>query len=116
MLLVCPQEVCWRGAETKKPTARFASGGGFETFSSLLAVSPGARSDRSLHNSGLRRSRNGRRRRGGLHSLRGQGQHAERIPQLSTFPIKKSSWLSLGCLLRASRALLRRLPVANWSR
>src|SRR5215831_16895388 len=33
------------GAETKKPTARIASGGGLETFSSWLAVSPRARSD-----------------------------------------------------------------------
>lgn len=61
------------GAETKKPTASSLPAVGSKLFLALLAVSPGARSDRSLHNSG--RSRSGRRRRA-LHSLRGKGQHA----------------------------------------
>ena len=63
------------GAKTKKPTARFASGDGLETFSSWLAASPRARSDCSGLNS--RRNRRGSLpRRPGGHSLRGASQHA----------------------------------------
>src|SRR6266849_119484 len=61
------------GAEKKKPTARFASGGGLETFSSLLAVSPRAGSGNSL----LSRSRGNRHARLGGNSLGGYGHHSE---------------------------------------
>ena len=49
----------------KKPTARFASGGGLETLLVLLAVSTLAGSARSLslNNNGGRRRGNGRHRR-----------------------------------------------------
>ena len=57
----------------KKPTAGFASGGGLETFSSLLAVSPRAGSENSL----LRLSRGNRHRRRSGNSLRRDGNHAE---------------------------------------
>src|SRR6266513_1975096 len=64
------------GAQKKKPTAGFASGGGLETFSSLLAVSPRARSGNSRHS----RSRLGRR---SSNSLSGDGQHTNaKITQL----------------------------------
>src|SRR6266849_3246439 len=62
------------GAEKKKPTARFASGGGLETFSSLLAVSPRAGSENNL----LSRSRGNRHGRLGRNSLSGDGYHCER--------------------------------------
>jgi hypothetical protein len=51
----------------KKPTAGFASGGGLETFSSLLEVSPRAGSGRSRRNRRRSRSRNN-----------GLGRHRER--------------------------------------
>src|ERR1700722_13591670 len=52
------------GGEKKKPTARFASGGGFETLLVLLAVSDLAGSARSLslNNGGGRRRVHGRHR------------------------------------------------------
>src|SRR5580692_6504827 len=56
----------------KKPTANFASGGGLETFTSLLAVSPRAGSENSL----LRLSRGNRHRRRSGNSLRRDGNHA----------------------------------------
>src|SRR5580704_7573691 len=59
------------GGLNKKPTARFASGGGLETFSSLLAVSPRAGSENSL----LRLSRGNRHRRRSGNSLRRDGNH-----------------------------------------
>ena len=49
----------------KKPTARFASGGGFETFGIFLVSSLAVSGNR------LRRSRNNRRRRGS-HALSGE--------------------------------------------
>src|SRR6266446_7307498 len=61
------------GGLKKKPTARFASGGGLETFLSLLAVSPRARSGNSL----LSRSRGNRHGRLGRNSLGGARQHYE---------------------------------------
>src|SRR5438552_1121145 len=64
------------GGLKKKPTARFASGGGLETFSSSLAVSPRARSGNSRHS----RSRLGRLSN---NSLSGDGQHTSaKITQL----------------------------------
>src|SRR6266478_235247 len=62
------------GGLKKKPTARFASGGGLETFSSLLAVSPRAGSG----NSRLSRSRGNRHGRLGRNSLGGGRHHSER--------------------------------------
>ena len=65
----------------KKPTARFASGGGFETLLVLLAVSNLAGSACSLNrnNSGGRRLRN-RRHRGALR--KGERQtHGKSIAQ-----------------------------------
>src|SRR5580704_12546973 len=62
------------GGLNKKPTARFASGGGLETFSSLLAVSPRAGSENSL----LRLSRGSRHGRRSGNSLRRDGNHAEK--------------------------------------
>src|SRR5580693_4805910 len=59
------------GGLNKKPTARFASGGGLETFSSLLAVSPRAGSENNL----LRLSRGSRHRRRSGNSLRRDGDH-----------------------------------------
>jgi hypothetical protein len=70
----CPLEAFWRGSKLRNPPPGSLPAVGSKLFLALLAVSPGARSDRSLHNSGLRRSRNGRRR--ALDSLRGKGQHA----------------------------------------
>jgi hypothetical protein len=75
MLLICPLEAFWKGLKLRNPPPGSLPAVGSKLCLALLAVSPGARSDRSLHNSGLRRSRNGRRRRG-VHSLRGKGQHA----------------------------------------
>src|SRR5260370_426837 len=69
-----PLERLWRGFKKKKPTGRFASGGGLETFSSLLAVSPRAGSGNSL----LSRSRGNRHGRLGRNSLSGDGYHCER--------------------------------------
>src|SRR5690348_7992227 len=64
----------------KKPTARFASGGGLETLFSLLAVSPIARSGHNL----LSRSQSSRHGRLGGNSLLGDGHHHETsLPRLS---------------------------------
>src|SRR3984893_2626503 len=63
------------GAGKKKPTARFASGGGLETFSSLLAVSPRTGSGNGRR-SRSRGSRHGQRLGG--NSLSGGGYHTER--------------------------------------
>ena len=73
MLLVCPLEAFWKGLKLRNPPPGSLPAVGLKLFLALLAVSPGARSDRSLHNSGRSRSR---RRRRGVHSLRGKGQHA----------------------------------------
>src|SRR6266481_9470730 len=62
------------GGLKKKPTARFASGGGLETFSSLLAVSPRAGSG----NSRLSRSRGNRHGRLGSNSLGGGRHHSKK--------------------------------------
>src|SRR5690242_7215502 len=59
----------WRWAKKRKPAARFASGGGWKLFSSLLAVSPLAGSANSLHS----RSRGGRHEQRARNSLRGDG-------------------------------------------
>jgi len=78
----------------KKPTARFASGGGLETLLVLLAVSTLAGSARSLNrnNSGGRRLRNGRHR-GALRD--GERQtHVESIAQEPAITRKNV----LGCL------------------
>src|SRR5216683_550904 len=80
--MACAPGCCFRyyrwsvsgGGLKKKPTARFASGGGLETFSSLLAVSPRAGSG----NSRLSRSRGNRHGRLGRNSLSGDGYHCER--------------------------------------
>lgn len=72
MLLVCPLETLWKGLKLRNPPPGSLPAVGSKLFLALLAVSPGARSDCSLHNGG--RSRNGRRRRD-VHSLRGKGQH-----------------------------------------
>src|SRR5258708_20471612 len=69
-----PLERLWRGFKRRNPTARFASGGGLETFSSLLAVSPRAGSGNNL----LSRSRGNRHGRLGRNSLSGDGYHCER--------------------------------------
>ena len=61
------------GGENKKPTARVASGGGFETFSSVLAVSPRAGSE----NSALHRSRHSRLRHGHGNSLHRDREHTK---------------------------------------
>src|ERR1700744_587944 len=60
-----PLERLWRRDLKKKPTARFASGGGFETFGIFLGSSLAVGGNR------LRRSRNNRRRRGS-HALSGE--------------------------------------------
>lgn len=73
------------GVKTKKPTARFASGGGFETFC-WLAVSPLARSARSGLN---RRSPRSGPLGGGEHSLGDESQHAESITQGAGIPTQK---------------------------
>src|SRR6266436_766342 len=80
--MACAPGCCFRyyrwsvsgGGLKKKPTARFASGSGLETFSSLLAVSPRAGSG----NNGLSRSRNNRHGRLGRNSLGGGRHHSER--------------------------------------
>ena len=64
------------GAETKKPTARFASGGGLETLRCLLAVSPVARSACSARNGPRSRDRNDRRGCRYYASVAGDWQHA----------------------------------------
>ena len=69
-----PLEAFWRGSKLRNPPPGSLPAVGSKLFLALLAVSPGARSDRSLHNNGLRRRGNGRRRCG-LDSLRGKGQH-----------------------------------------
>src|SRR5713101_1066914 len=77
--MACAPVCCFRhcrwsvsgGGLKRKPTARFASGGGLETFSSLLAVSPRARSGNSL----LSRRRGNRHGRLGRNSLGGGRQH-----------------------------------------
>src|SRR5260370_42484052 len=77
--MACAPGCCFRyyrwsvsgGGLKKKPTARFASGGGLETFSSLLAVSPRAGSG----NNGLSRSRGNRH---GRNSLGGGRNHSKK--------------------------------------
>ena len=66
------------GPETKKPTTRFASGGGLETFCCLLAVSPVARSACRARN--IPRSRGRSDRRDGRYNaaLLGNWQHAKK--------------------------------------
>ena len=68
-----------KGAETKKPTARFASGGGLETLCCLLAVSPVARSACSARNGPRSRDRNDRHGNRFNGPLIGDVQHAESI-------------------------------------
>src|SRR5215472_4114926 len=68
-----PLEAFWRGSKLRNPPPGSLPAVGSKLFLALLAVSPGARSDRSVHNRGLRRSRNGRRR--GYDSLRDREQH-----------------------------------------
>src|SRR5579863_4165630 len=62
------------GAQKKKPTAGFASGGGLETFSSLLDVSPRARGGSSRRS----RSRSCRHGRRGANSGHGDGDHTDK--------------------------------------
>jgi hypothetical protein len=64
----------------EKPTARFASGGGFETLLVLLAVSDLAGSARShsLNNGGGRRRGNGRHRHDAGANRDGERQTHER--------------------------------------
>src|SRR5260370_40208484 len=69
-----PLERLWRGFKRRNPTARFASGGGLETFSSLLAVSPRAGSGNNL----LSRSRGNRHGRLGRNSLSGGRHHSKK--------------------------------------
>ena len=73
------------GLKNKKPTARFASGGGLETFSILLAVFPIARSGNSLLHSRSRGSRLGRL---GSNSLLGDGHHHKPEPTMPFSPRK----------------------------
>src|SRR5207245_832914 len=69
-----------------------ASGGGLETFSSLLAVSPRARSGNSL----LSRSRNNRHGRLGRNSVGGGRQHYETEDSTHRDESKEKIWK--GCL------------------
>jgi len=62
------------GVNNKKPTARFTSRGGLETFSSLLSVSPRAGSEDRNGS----RSRRNRRNRLGRHSLSGGREHYQK--------------------------------------
>src|SRR5437879_851103 len=93
-LLVCSRTAgaSLEGGLKEETHRQIASGGGLETFSSLLAVSPHARSG----NSGLSRSRGNRHGRLGRNSLGVGRQHYETEDSTHRDESKEKIWK--GCL------------------